>query len=304
MVTRRAFNRAALGAAPLAAAFANIDSKVRGVQFGLQTYVFTVSGQPRTGILDTVIQSMVECGLGECEAYGPILEPGDLTDRSRSQTASAEERVQAREELAKWRASAPLDYYQGIRKKFNAAGIDIWCYGSSFGPADDDINRAFEQAKALGARLITTSIGLTMARRVAPFAERHGILVGLFGNPTMHGTNPDQINKPEQYLEAVAISKQFRIVLDIGDATGGGWDALKFVTEHPEPIAMIYVKDRKKDNTSVPFGEGDTPLKPVLQLIRDKRYPIRCYMDCDYRTEGTRAEAVKKSYEYAKAAVG
>jgi sugar phosphate isomerase/epimerase len=142
-----------------------------------------------------------------------------------------------------------------------------------------------------------------MLKRVAPFAEKQGILVGLQGNPNMNGTNPDQIGKPEQYLEGVAISKQYRICLDVGDATGGGWDALKFITEHPEPIAMIYVKDRKKDNTSVPFGEGDTPLKAILQLIRDKRYNIRCYMDCDYKTDGTRAEAVKKSYEYSKAAV-
>jgi sugar phosphate isomerase/epimerase len=302
MYSRRHFARAVLGAGPLAAALANIDSKVRGVQFGLQTYVFSLSG-PRTGILDTVVQSMVESGLGECEAYSPLLEPGDLSDRSRSQQASAEDRAQARAALAEWRASAPLDYYQGIRKKFNGAGIEIWSYTANFGPSDEEINRTFEQAKALGAKLITSGIGLTAAKRVAPIAEKQGILVGLQGNPNMNGTNPDQITKPEQYLEGVALSKQFRICLDIGDATGGGWDALQFVREHPEPIAIIYVKDRKKDRTSVPFGEGDTPVKQVLQLIRDKQYGIRCYIDCDYRTDGTRAEAVKKSFEYAKAAV-
>jgi sugar phosphate isomerase/epimerase len=303
MYSRRDFTRVALGAAPLAAALAGIDSKVRGVQFGLQSYVFSLSG-PRTGILDTVVQSMVECGLGECEAYGPLLEPGELSDRSRSQQASADERAQARDELAKWRASAPIEYFQGIRKKFNAAGIEMWSYTSNFGPADEDINRAFEQAKALGAKLITSGIGFAMAKRVAPIAEKQGLLVGLQGRPDMNGANPDQITKPEQYLEGVALSKQFRICLDIGDATGGGWDALKFVQEHPEPMAILYVKDRKKDRTSVPFGEGDTPVKQVLQLIRDKQYPIRCYIDCDYRTDGTRAEAVKKSYAYAKAALG
>jgi sugar phosphate isomerase/epimerase len=302
MYSRRDFARVALGAAPLAGALANIDSKVRGVQFGLQTYVFSLSG-PRTGIIDTVVQSMVDSGLGECEAFGPLLEPGDLTDRMRSQQASAEERAQARDELAKWRASAPLDYFQGIRKKFNAAGIEIWSYTSNFGPADEDINRTFEQAKALGAKLITSGMSFSAAKRVAPIAEKQGLLVGLQGRPDMNGTNPDQINRPEQFLEGVKLSKQFRICLDIGDATGGGWDALQFVREHPEPIAIIYVKDRKKDRTSVPFGEGDTPMKPVLQLIRDKQYPIRCYIDCDYRTEGTRAEAVKRSYEYAKAAL-
>jgi hypothetical protein len=198
MVTRRHFGRAVLGAAPLAAALAGIDSKVRGVQFGLQTYVFSLSG-PRTGILDTVVQSMVECGLGECEAYGPILEPGELSDRSRSQQASAQDRAQARDELTKWRASVPLDYFQGIRKKFNAAGIEIWSYTSNFGPADDDINRTFDQAKALGAKLITSGMNLTMAKRVAPFAEKQGLLVGLQGNPNMNAANPDQIAKPEQY---------------------------------------------------------------------------------------------------------
>jgi sugar phosphate isomerase/epimerase len=302
MYSRRHFARTVLGAAPLAAALANIDSKVRGVQFGLQTYVFSLSG-PRTGILDTVVQSMIESGLGECEAFGPLLEPGDLTDRMRPQQATAEERAQARDDLSKWRASVPLDYYQAIRKKFNAAGIEIWSYTSNFGPADDDINRAFEQAKALGAKLITSGMGMTMAKRVAPIAEKQGLLVGLQGNPNMNGANPDQINKPEQFLEGVKLSKQFRICLDIGDATGGGWDALQFVQEHPEPIAIIYVKDRKKDRTSVPFGEGETPVKQVLQLIRDKQYPIRCYIDCDYRTDGTRSDVVKKSYAYAKAAV-
>jgi sugar phosphate isomerase/epimerase len=303
MYSRRHFARTVFGAAPLAAALANIDSKVRGVQFGLQTYVFTLSG-PRTGILDTVVQSMVETGLGECELYGPVIEPGELSDRTRAPQASAEDRASARGELAKWRASVPLDYFQGIRKKFETAGIGIYSYTAAPGASDDEINRTFEQAKALGAKLITMGVGLAAAKRIAPFAEKHGLLVGLQGNPNMNGANPDQIARPEQYLEGAALSKQFRICLDIGDATGGGWDALKFVREHPEPIAIIYVKDRKKDRTSVPFGEGDTPVKQVLQLIRDKQYPIRAYIDCDYRTDGSRADAVKKSFEYAKAALG
>ncbi|HUP04037.1 MAG TPA: TIM barrel protein [Bryobacteraceae bacterium] len=282
--------------------FANMDSQVQGVQFGLQTYVFTVSG-PRTGILDTIVQCMVDCRIGECEAYGPVLEPGDLSDRARSQTATAEERAQARADLAKWRASVPLAYYEGIRKKFNDAGVDIWAYTANFGQTDEDIERALAQAKALGAKVISTGMGMAAARRVAPFAEKHGLLIGLQGVPNGNGANPDQIRHPEQFLEAVALSKQFRLCFDIGDATGGGWDALQFVRDHPEIIAMIYVKDRKKDNTSVPYGEGDTPVKQILQLIRDKKYPIRAYIDCDYRTEGTRSDAVKRSYEYAKAAL-
>ena len=304
MITRRDFTRAALGAAPLAAALANIDSKVHGVQFGLVTYVFSLPGSgPRATVLDTVIQTMVDCGLGECEAFSPLLEPGDLSEKSRSQTASAEERTQARDELTKWRASVGVDYYEGIRKKFNAAGIEIYSYSANPGATDEAINRTFAQAKALGARIVTTGMSMSAAKRVAPIAEQQGMLVGLQGNPNMNSTNPDQIAKPEQFLEAVALSKQFRICLDIGDATGGGWDALQFVRDHPEPMAIVFVKDRKRDRTSVPYGEGDSHVKEILQLIRDKQYPMRAYLDCDYTTDA-RADAVKKSFEYAKSVLG
>ena len=161
MITRRDFTRTVLGAAPFAAALANIDSKVHGVQFGLVTYVFSLPGSgPRATVLDTVIQTMVECGLGECEAFSPLLEPGDLSEKSRSQTASAEERAQARAELAKWRTSVGVDYYEGIRKKFNAAGIEIYSYGANPGATDEAINRTFAQAKALGLFSSSASDGI------------------------------------------------------------------------------------------------------------------------------------------------
>ena len=60
---------------------------------------------------------------------------------------------------------------------------------------------------------------------------------------------------------------------------------------------------RKKDRLSVPWGEGDTPVTQVLQLIRDNKYPIRCYLDCDHKTTNRPAD-VKRSFEYAKTALG
>jgi sugar phosphate isomerase/epimerase len=90
---------------------------------------------------------------------------------------------------------------------------------------------------------------------------------------------------------------------DIGDATGGGYDSLKFVEAHHDRIALLYLKDRRKDRLSVPWGEGDTPIKEILRLIGDRKYPIRCYIDCDYKTANRPAD-VKRSFEYAKAALG
>ena len=69
MYTRRRFCTLALGTLPWAVAPTRINSKVRGIQWGLQSYSFT--GSPMDGILDVVIEAMVNAGLGECDIYSP-----------------------------------------------------------------------------------------------------------------------------------------------------------------------------------------------------------------------------------------
>jgi sugar phosphate isomerase/epimerase len=266
-----------------------IDSVVQGVQFGLQSYVFSMLGLPQDGILDVVVKSMVESGLGECDLYAPLVEPAAV-------------HTQGREEVAKWRMSVSLDYFRAIRKKFEDAGIVV-CGLSGFpGSTEEDLGRTFEIAETLGARLVTLGMTLSAAKRVAPLAGKRGIRVGLQGRPDMSVTNPDVIAKPENFEAAVSLSKDYCISIDVGDATGGGYDSLKFVQDHHDRIALIYLKDRRKDRLSVPWGEGDTPLREILRLIKDRQYPIRCYVDCDYKT-GDRPADVKRSFEYAKAAL-
>jgi sugar phosphate isomerase/epimerase len=318
MYSRRRFCTLALGAVPWSAASAStkIDSKVHGIQWGLQSYSFT--GAPMEGILDVVIRAMVESGLGECDIYSPQLEPPELSAAVRggggvagrgappaaATPGAPDPRAQARERLARWRATAPLSYFRDIRAKFNRAGIDIWGYSGTTGNTDEEIERTFAIAKAMGAGYVTTSATLSQARRIAPLAERHRIRVGFQGRPNMTSTDPDQIRKPQDFLDVVKLSRNFWISLDIGDVTGGGWDPLPFVRDHHERIALLYIKDRKKDNTSMPWGEGETPVKEVLQLVRDRRLPIRCYVDNDYKSPLTRTEDVKRSFEWAKKVLG
>jgi sugar phosphate isomerase/epimerase len=293
----------ALGSLPLSMALAKIDSKLHGVQFGLQSYSF--NGLPRNGLLDLVIKCMVDTGLGECDIYAPLIEPDDLWEKVRTASGGGRgaEAQAARAELAKWRMSAPLDYFKGIRARFAKAGIDLWGYSGASGSTDEELNRAMEVGKALGVKLVTLGVGMAAARRLVPIAEKRKMMVGLQGNPNMNSGNPDQIAKPESFAAGAALSKNFRIAFDIGDATGGGYDALQFVKDYHDKIALLYIKDRKRDRTSVPWGEGDTPVKEVLQLVRDKKYPIRCYVDNDYKSALSRSEDVKRSYDYAKKAL-
>ena len=100
-----------------------MDSVVRGVQLGLQTYVFSGIGLPQESILDVVVKSIVDSGLGECYLFAPLVTPAELLP-------------QPREEIAKWRMSVSLDYFRAIRKKFNDAGIEI--YGLSGFPGNTE----------------------------------------------------------------------------------------------------------------------------------------------------------------------
>ena len=313
MFSRRNLGKLALAALPMAATAARkIDSVVRGIQFGLQSYVFSGTGLPQDGILDVVVKSMIESGLGECDLYAPLAEPAQFWDRIRAggpavpgATVPPEvaARAQAREELAKWRMSVSLDYFRPIRKKFDDAGIEIYGLSGFPGSTEEELNRTFEIAGILGARLITLGVTLPAAKRIAPVVEKHSYLVGIQGRPDMSVTDPNAIASPKNFEEAVSLSKSYWMSFDIGDATGGGYDALKFVEAHHDRIALLYLKDRRKDRLSVPWGEGDTPVTEVLRLVRDRKYPIRCYIDCDYRTANRPAD-VKRSFEYAKAALG
>jgi sugar phosphate isomerase/epimerase len=251
-----------------------IDSVVRGIQFGLQSYIFTRIGLPQENLVDVVIASMVECGLGECDFFAPLVDP-----------------------------ATSLGQYRDIRKKFEDAGIEIHGLSGFHGSNEEELNRTFEIAGILGARLVTLGVTLPAVKRIVPAVEKSQFQVGIQGNPNMSPANADTIASPEQYEEALALSKSYVMSFDIGDATGGGYDSLKFVAAHLGRIALIYLKDRRKDRLSVPWGEGDTPVAEILRLIRDRKPTIRCYIDCDYKTTDRPAD-VKRSYEFAKRALG
>ena len=134
-VSRREFGQFALGAALAGrAVFAapKVNSKVKGVRIGVQSYSF------RDRSLDEAIKAMKEIGLGVCELYQGHLEPRDA-DRGA---------------LRKWRLETPLDEFRKAGRKFKDAGIELYAYNYSFRDdfTDEEIARGFQMAQALGAK--------------------------------------------------------------------------------------------------------------------------------------------------------
>jgi sugar phosphate isomerase/epimerase len=285
MVTRREFGQIALAALPLAATAAQtIDSKVGGVQLGAQSYSF------RDRPMDKAIAAYKEIGLGECELWQGHVEPPQ------------ERGAEGREAVRKWRLSTPLDHFANVQKQWADAGIDLYAYNLSFNDSytDEEIDRGFQMAKAMKVKAITASSTLTAAKKVAPFADKYKIIVAMHGHDNIK--DPNQFAKPESFAQAMEMSKYFWINLDIGHFVSAGYDPLPYIQEHHARIATLHIKDRNKAHANLPFGQGETPIKEVLLLLKKNKWRIPANIEYEYKGEDAVAE-VKKCYQYMKEAL-
>jgi sugar phosphate isomerase/epimerase len=306
-LSRRALGRLALCGAPFSGALAKtIDSRIDGVQLGVQSYSF------RDLPIDEAIAAMAADGLGYCELFSPHIEEGgtEAPEKSGERRAgeTPEERhaaAKAREQrLRQWRLTTPLDYFHGVRKKFDRAGVHLGAYNLTFNASstDEEIDRGFLMAKALGVGLMTSSTTLPVAQRMAPPAEKHKLLVAFHGHSNTR--DPNEFATPESFSKALAMSKQFRINLDIGHFTAAGFDAVDYIEKNHEQIVLLHLKDRKKnDGPNTPWGEGDTPIKQVLQLLKKNRYAIPALIEYEYKGANSSKEEVAKCFAYCKAAL-
>jgi sugar phosphate isomerase/epimerase len=318
-----------------------IDSKVGGVQIGAITYSFNriASPDPEAIIKAYVEIGLGEAELmsNHCEALagapamptfgrgGGVMTPrpappaggappagappagrgpGGGGGRAQLTPEQQAERAAAVEKLAKWRASATPATWKAVTKKFNDAGIDValLCYNMQDAMKDEDIEYGFAMAKALGVKGMTTSTTLTMAKRIAPIADHHKLLVGYHGHDATN--DPNQTATLESYATLMGYGKYNGVNLDIGHFTASNYDAVAFIKEHHDKITNLHVKDRKKDhgpNVAV-WGTGDTPIKPVLQLLKKEKYKFPANLELEYQVpaDSDIVTEAKKCLAYVK----
>ena len=271
---------------------------ISGVRLGVQTYSLRELPRPAGGdMVEPLIKGMKEIGFTECELWAPQIEPAQPLGRGRSRRRRAEI-ARGATPLARRDADGTLS---GIRKKFDAAGIRIWAfnYSPDVRYTDEEINRGFEIAKALGAEIITASATLESAKKIAPFAEKHRMVVAMHNHSRTE--DPNEFARPESFEAAMKISKYFKVNLDIGHFTAANYDAVAFLKEHHASVTNLHIKDRKKNQgDNVAWGTGDTPIRDVLQLLKREKWPIRAYVEYEHRGTAGPVEEVKTCFAYAK----
>jgi sugar phosphate isomerase/epimerase len=291
--TRRDFVKIASAGFPAAsllslpsAARAAVNSKISGVQIGAITYSF--KGDVKKP--DEIIPDLVKIGIGSVELMSndgemmagapPIPNFGFGVKLTPEQTAAIQEGQQKRRE---WRAKTTSATFQRVRKSFDDAGInvDILCYNMNQNIMDDEIDHAFRMAQAMKVKAISSTSTVAVARRVAPFADKYKIVWAGHGHTAVN--DPNEFATPESFETIMSFSKYIGANLDIGHYTAAGYDPLAFMAKHHSRITNLHLKDRKKnDGPNMPWGQGETPIKEVLQVMRKEKYAFPANIELEY----------------------
>ena len=260
-----------------------IDSTLAGVRIGCQSYSF------RDRSLEKAIEGLAAVGIGVCELYAGHVEPVDLRGK--------------REELRQWRETVSLGHFESVGKQFRDAGIDLYAYNYSFRDdfSDREMERGFEMAQAMGAKVMTASSNVSTAKRIDLYAKKYKIRVGMHNHSRIR---ENEFATPADFDAArKGASDYIAINLDIGHFTAANFDPVDYLDKHHADILTLHIKDRKRDQgDNVPFGEGDTKIVEVLQLLHDKKYDIPANIEYEYKG-GDTVEEVRRCFEYCKRAL-
>jgi sugar phosphate isomerase/epimerase len=304
LTTRRGFlgGAAALAACAVlpgrvlaAAAPGKPNSVFNGVRIGCITYSY----RSDISSAEDTLKALIEDGLSEVELMGGPIQAyaGVSGGAPRARKGKSVEQppkptdAQREAQLAKCRE---------LRKMYNDAGVNIHLQKIGFGQSDEEIDFNFQVAKALGCVGITTERSEELAKKLAPFADKHKIWV-VFHN---HTNNYPVMEKTDPIL---AYGQYIGFNFDVGHYFAGtkGLSPIPVIEKYHDRIVSLHLKDRTADGGNLPFGQGKTPVKEILQLMRKEKWTFPADIELEYKIpEGSNSVAeVAKCVRYCKEAL-
>jgi len=274
----------------LAAESAKPNSVFNGVRIGCISYSYRSMA---TSAEDT-LKALLAGGLSEVELMGGAIQQYAGIGGARTAAGAPAAKVTDTER------EAQLAKCRELRKMYNDAGVNIHLHKLGFGGSDEEIEFNFLIAKALGCVGITTERNDMLARRAAPFAEKHKIWVA-FHN---HTANIPVMDKPDPLLD---FGNYIGFNVDIGHYVAGskGLSPIPVLEKYHARILNLHLKDRTADGGNLPWGQGQTPIKEVLQLMRKEKWTFPANIELEYKIpEGSDAvKEVAKCVQYCKKAL-
>jgi sugar phosphate isomerase/epimerase len=259
------------------------NSVINGVQIGVITYSF----RSMPGSMEQLLQYCIQCNINAIELMG---QPAEVYAGIPLRTRD-EDRDTWIKKVADWRAKVPMDKFIELRKMFDNAGVKIYAWKPNALGAkntDAEIDYAFKAGKALGVSHVTVELPTddNLTKRLGDFATKHKIYVGYHAHTQA---------TPTLWDTALSQSEYNAINLDIGHYTSGTSSSpVPFILKNHDRIVSMHLKDRKyHDGPNQPWGQGDTPIVEVLQLIKKNKWKFPATIELEYNIPAD-SDAVKE----------
>jgi sugar phosphate isomerase/epimerase len=339
--TRRDLGKLALATAvPLAAApmmaAAKPNSQFGGVQVGVITYSF----RALPGSAQETLQYCLDCGISAVELMSNVAEsyagaplpqrpPFAMGPRPAAAPGAAQPRPpagrpqltpeqrasmqKAAEELSQWRAASSMDKYKEFRRMYEDAGVKIYCFKlpPTLNMPEAEYDYIWNVAETLGADHITMELPTedALLERVATYAAKRKLAIAFH----THGQGG-----ASGFDRALNASPYTALNLDVGHYYGvTGESPIPVIEKYWDRIKSLHLKDRKgpefagenrgpgSGGPNMPFGQGGTPLKEILQLMKRRNATFPATIEYEYNTpEGSSVIAeVKKCVDYFRSAL-
>jgi sugar phosphate isomerase/epimerase len=290
--TRRDFGRFALAAVPAATALlparlvAAPNSKFGGVQIGTITYSFKNDIKKP----DDIIPRLVKIGISSVELMSDdgerLVGAPAIPNFGFGVRLTAEQQAaidEGRRQRQAWRKTTTPATFEKLSKMFEDAGIHVHllCYNMARNIGDDEIDHAFRMARAMKVNAISSTSTVAVARRVAPVADKYRIVWAGHNHAAIH--DPNEFASLESFEAIMGLSRYIGANLDIGHMTAANLDAMAFIRKNHARITNLHLKDRKKnDGPNLPWGQGDTPIKEVLQMMKKDKLTFPANIELEY----------------------
>lgn len=300
----------AVGAEALAGCFScdgrlGAVSRFRGIQLGAITYSFRSMPTRERDALAT-LDYCRESGVGSVELMGRTVEAFlELPTPQGNDPADAKRITAWREQFRDW------GKVRELRDRYADAGIGIHivkCPEIGKAATSEGENDYFcRLAGEMGARIVTRELPKpalweSEGRRMARIADRNDVCIA-FHN---HG----QLTRETYEGALLGYSPNLGINFDIGHyVSANDDDPLAFVRRFHDRIVSVHLKDRTTKahgQKNLPWGEGETPLGPLFDLMLREGYDFHADAELEYRIpSGSNAVLeVGKCIRYAERLIG
>jgi sugar phosphate isomerase/epimerase len=312
--TRRDFGKLAAAALPASALSAKPNSRFHGVQIGAITYSF----RTLPGSAEETLKYCLECGISAVELMSPVAEsfagaPPAPARTPRPTPEQIQARRQAADALSQWRTSVPMDKFKAFRKMYAGAGVKIYAFKlpPTLDMSDAEYAYIWNVAETLGADHITMELPTDdkLLQRVAAYAAQRKLRIAFHTHGQGGASGFDKVLSASPYTA---------LNFDVGHYFGvNGESPVPLVEKYHDRISSLHLKDRKGPSAAadhkgpggggpnMPWGQGGTPLKEILQLMKQRKYKFPATIEYEYATpQGSNVLAeVKKCVQFCQDAL-